>query len=231
MYDMLESISASLYAVRCPSSRKILTEDTEIRHQSLERRLRTIANNIQQDKYMLMEYLGPVVDGCRAALNVSLEEAERLHEISEEKFEEYMQTTMESFKNITLCFRATDIDEIVSIVFNNGKPEVFDECLEPDVEIVAKYLVLLDLLDTDSKITPSDRLGSDVIVTGEDSLDVVQGLGFLCYPSLLRVAQSGIDPSSLLSEDADTIIMAAASDLVIKMIRKWIDIQVKDFIR
>jgi len=180
---------------------------------------------------MLMEYLGPVVDGCRAALNVSLEEAEKLHELSEEKFEEYMQSTMESFKNITLCFQATDTDEIASIVFNNGKPEVFEECIEPDVQILAKYNDLLDLLDTDSKTIPSERLGTEVLVTGEDSLDVVQGLGLLCYPSLLRVAQSGIDPSSLLSEDADAVIMATASDLVIKMIRKWIDIQVKDFDR
>ena len=175
-----------------------------------------------------MEYLGPVVDGCRAALNVSLEEAMNLHELSEEKFEEYMQSTMESFKNITLCFRATDTDEFASIVFSHGKPQVFDECVEPDVEILAKYDVLLDLLDTDSKIIPSDRLGTEVLVRGVDSLNVVQGLGLLCYPSLLRVAQSGIDPSSLLSEDADAIIMAAASDLVIKMIRKWIDIQVKE---
>ena len=205
-----------------------MTGDNEKRLQTLERRLRSIANNIQQDSYMLMEYLGPVVDGCRAALNVSLEEAMNLHELSEEKFEEYMQSTMESFKNITLCFRATDTDEFASIVFSHGKPQVFDECVEPDVEILAKYDVLLDLLDTDSKIIPSDRLGTEVLVRGVDSLNVVQGLGLLCYPSLLRVAQSGIDPSSLLSEDADAIIMAAASDLVIKMIRKWIDIQVKE---
>ncbi|MDH4214101.1 MAG: hypothetical protein OEV85_09290 [Candidatus Thorarchaeota archaeon] len=206
-----------------------MTEDNEKGHQTIEKRLRTIAHNIQQDKYMLMEYLGPVVDGCRAALNVSVKEAKNLHEISEERFEEYMQATMESFKNITLCFRATDSDEIASIVFNNGKPEVFDECIEPDVEIVAEHHALLDILDTDSKVLPSDRLGADFHVTGVDSLDVVQGLGLLCYPSLLRVAQSGIDPSSLLSEDADAVIMATASDLVIKMIRKWIDIQIKDY--
>jgi len=209
----------------------MLTADNEKRLQTLERRLRSIAHNIQQDNYMLMEYLGPVVDGCRAALNVSLEEAEKLHELSEERFEEYMQSTMESFKNITLCFRATDTDEFASIVFSNGKPQVFDECVEPDVEIIANYNILLDLLDADSKTTPSDRLGTEVLVTGKDSLDVVQGLGLLCYPSLLRVAQSGVDPSSLLSEDADAVIMATASDLVIKMIRKWIDMQVKDFNR
>jgi hypothetical protein len=180
---------------------------------------------------MLMEYLGPIVDGCRAALNVSLKEAEHLYELPEEKFEEYMQATMESFKNITICFRATDVDEIASLVFDNGKPLVFEECIEPDVEIFAHNDILLDLLDSDSKIAPSDRLGSEVQITGEDPLDVVQGLGLLCYPSLLRIAQSGIDPSSLLSKDADAVIMAAASDLVIKMIRKWIDIQVQNVSR
>jgi hypothetical protein len=209
------------------SQRLILTEDDEKHIVTLEKRLRSIAQNIQQDKFMLMEYLGPVVDGCRAALNVSLEEAEHLHQISDERFEEYMQTTLESFKNLTVCFRATDTNEHVSLVFNNGKPEVFDECIESDVEISAKFDTLLELLSTDSKIVPSERLGVDFQIGGKDSLDVVQGLGLLCYPSLLRVAQSGIDPSSLLSEDADTVIMATASDLVIKMIRKWIDIQLK----
>jgi hypothetical protein len=33
-----------------------------------------------------------------------------------------------------------------------------------------------------------------------------------------------VDPASLLSEDADSVIMATASDLVVKMIRKWIDV-------
>lgn len=176
---------------------------------------------------MLMEYLGPVVDGCRAALNVSLEEAENLHRMSDERFEEHMQSTLESFKNLTICFKANDTSDHVSLVFDNGKPKVFDECIEPDVEISAKLDVLLELFDADSKIVPSDRIGVDFHVDGKDSSDVVQALGLLCYPSLLRVAQSGIDPSSLLSEDADTVIMAAASDLVIKLIRKWIDIQLK----
>jgi hypothetical protein len=180
---------------------------------------------MQQDKFMLMEYLGPVVDGCRAALNVSLDDAEHLYHLSNERFEEYMQATMESFKSLTICFRATDADEHVSLVFNNSKPEVFDECIEPDVEISAKFDILLELLDSDSKIVPSERLGTDFQVNGKDSQDIVQGLGLLCYPSLLRVAQSGIDPSSLLSEDADTVIMTTASDLVIKMIKKWINIQ------
>jgi hypothetical protein len=204
-----------------------LTEDSEKLFVTLEKRLDNIAQNMQQDKFMLMEYLGPVVDGCRAALNVSLEEAENLHQISDERFEEYMQATLESFKDLTVCFRATDTNDYVSLVFSSGKPEVFDECIEPDVEISAKFDILLELLDADSKISPAERLGIDFHIDGKDSLDIVQGLGFLCYPSLLRVAQSGIDPSSLLSEDADAVIMATASDLVIKMIRKWIDIQLK----
>ena len=208
-----------------------MTEESEKRFATLERRLHSIAGAIQQDKYMLMEYLGPVVDGCRAALNTSLEEARHLDELSDERFEEYMQTTMESFKNLTICFRAVDIHEIASLVFDNGKPEVFDECIEPDVEIIATLDTLLQLLDADSSIVPSEKLGTDFQITGDDSLDVVQALGLLCYPSLLRVAQSGIDPSSLLSEDADSVIMAAASDLVIKMIRKWIDLQMSDISR
>jgi len=174
---------------------------------------------------MLMEYLGPVVDGCRAAFNVSLDRAQTLDEITEPEFNSYMSTTDDSFKDIGLCFKATDTDEQVSIVFSNGKPEVFDECIEPNVVILGKLETLLTSLDSDSQISPPDLLGSKIEIEGEDSLDVVQGLGLLCYPSLLRVARSGIDPSSILAEDADTVIMATASDLVVKMIRKWIDIQ------
>jgi hypothetical protein len=37
--------------------------------------------------------------------------------------------------------------------------------------------------------------------------------------------RSGIDPTSLLAEDADSVIMIAASNLVTKMLRKWIDYQ------
>jgi len=191
----------------------------------LEKRLKQIAEDIQKDRFMLMEYLGPVVDGCRAAFNVSLDRAQTLDEITEPEFNSYMSTTDDSFKDIGLCFKATDTDEQVSIVFSNGKPEVFDECIEPNVVILGKLETLLTSLDSDSQISPPDLLGSKIEIEGEDSLDVVQGLGFLCYPSLLRVARSGIDPSSILAEDADTVIMATASDLVVKMIRKWIDIQ------
>ena len=124
MYDMSIWLAVPLYAVLRLSVRLILTEESEKRFATLERRLRNIAGAIQQDKYMLMEYLGPVVDGCRAALNTSLEEARHLDELSDERFEEYMQTTMESFRNLTICFRAVDAEEIASLVFDNGKPEV-----------------------------------------------------------------------------------------------------------
>ena len=202
-----------------------VTEDNDEKYLTLEKRLHQIAHDIQHDRFMLMEYLGPVVDGCRAALNVSIERAHALNEITESEFEEYMNSTDDSFKEIGICFQATDADEEVSIVFSKGKPEVFDECIESSVVISGKLETLLTTLDSDSKISPPDLLGTEIEIEGEDSLDVVQGLGLLCYPSLLRVARSGIDPSSLLSEDADTIIMATASDLVIKMIRKWIDMQ------
>ncbi len=204
---------------------RIVTEDKEDKYLTLEKRLRQIAHDIQHDRFMLMEYLGPVVDGCRAALNVSLERAQVLNEISESEFEEYMGTTDDSFKEVGICFRTTDSDEQVSIVFSKSKPEVFDECVESSVVISGDLKTLLTALDSDSKVSPPDLLGDKIEIEGEDSLDVVQGLGLLCYPQLLRVARSGIDPSSLLSEDADTIIMATASDLVVKMIRKWIDMQ------
>lgn len=205
-----------------------MTVDKDEKYITLEKRLRQIAQDILKDRFMLMEYLGPVVDGCRAALNVSIDRAKTLTEISEREFETLMQTTEDSFKDIGICFKTTDTDEEVSIVFSNGRPDVFDECVESNIVIRGKLDILIESLDSDSKISPLDLLGSEIKIEGEDSLDVVQGLGFLCYPSLLRVARSGIDPSSILSEDADTVVMATASDLVVKMIRKWIDVQLVD---
>lgn len=219
----------SLYGVLNSYRVRTLVEDKDEKHGTLEKQLRQISQDIQVDRFMLMEYLGPVVDGCRAALNVGLERAQTLDEISEKEFDEYMSSTDDSFKDLGICFKTTDTDEEVAIVFSKGKPEIFDECIESNVTVLGNLETLLTVLDSDSKVSPPDLLGSEIAIEGEDSLDVVQGLGFLCYPSLLRVARSGIDPSSLLSEDADTVIMATASDLVVKMIKKWIDTQlVKD---
>ena len=173
---------------------------------------------------MLMEYLGPVVDGCRAALNVSLEKAQDLSKMSEDDFEHHITSVQDSFGDLTICLKPSDSDDSLSIVFDRGKTTVFDECVEPDVVITADNDTLIAIFDSDPKLAPHEILGTRLNVSGSDNLDLIQGLGFLCYPSLLRVAQSGIDPSSLLSEDADTVIMASASDLVVKLIRKWIDI-------
>ncbi|MHA1930826.1 MAG: hypothetical protein ACTSV2_19820, partial [Candidatus Thorarchaeota archaeon] len=167
-----------------------MIDEKDEKYITLEKRLRQIAQDIDKDRFMLMEYLGPVVDGCRAALNVGLERAQTLSEISEREFENYMSTTDDSYKDIGICFKTTDTDEEVSLVFNKGRPEVSDECIEPNIVIQAKLEILLTSLDSDSKISPPDLLGSEITIEGEDSLDIVEGLGLLCYPSLLRVARS-----------------------------------------
>jgi putative sterol carrier protein len=194
---------------------------------TLEMSLRHISQNINNDHFMLMEYLGPVVDGCKAALNVSVEKARDLHKMSEEDFEQHISSVPDSYRDLTICLKVSDASEEFSIVFDRGKTTVYDECVEPDVVIVGDYDTLYAICDSDPKLSPPEVLGSSLKITASDNLNLVEGLGFLCYPSLLRVAQSGVDPSSLLSEDADSVIMAAASDLVVKMIRKWIDITLK----
>jgi len=194
------------------------------RPKSLEKSLHHLSQSINRDQFMLMEYLGPVVDGCRAALNVSIEKAQTLHKMTEEEFEQHMSSVSNSFEDITICLKTSDTNDEYSIVFDRGKTSVFDECIEPDVVIVGENNTLIAICDSDPKIIPYEVLGKRMEISGNDNLDIVEGLGFLCYPSLLRVAESGVDPSSLLSEDADSVIMATASDLVVKMIRKWIDI-------
>ena len=186
--------------------------------------MRYISQNINTDQFMLMEYLGPVVDGCRAALNVSVANAKLLNKMSEADFEEHISSVTDSYMDLTICFRTSDADDEYSVVFDHGKAIIYDECIEPDVVITSDEETLISICDSDPRVSPYDVLGTKLKITGSDNLDIVEGLGFLCYPTLLRVAKSGVDPSSLLSEDADSVIMAAASDLVIKMIRKWIDV-------
>ncbi len=197
------------------------------RKKHLARLLKTLANGINSNEYMLMEYLGPIVDGTRAALNVSLEKARHLNKLTEEDFDNYMQSTEQSYVDITICFITNDGEE-VSLVFYSSEADVFDECIEPDVTISGKRAVLEDLLDADSKRKPAEALGEEIDIHGKDSQDIIQGLGLLCYPSLLRIARSGVDPSSLLSEDADKIVMAAASELVTSTVRKWIDFRLEN---
>ncbi len=172
-----------------------------------------------------MEYLGPIVDGCRAALSVGVEEARTLHKLSESEFEKYMENTGSAFSDLAICFDLVDVDESYSLVFEKGRVVVYDDCLEPNVVVRSDKETILALLDSDPSFSLENGLGKAIQIIGEDSMEVVEALGFLCYPSLLRVAQSGVDPSSLLSEDADAIILAAASDAVMNVVKKWIDLQ------
>ncbi len=194
---------------------------------NLEWHLKQISRAVNLDKFMLMEYLGPVVDGCRAAFKVSIERARDIHKLPESEFEKHMNATEHSFRDLTICFKATDADELLSIVFNNGVTSIHDECVEPDVVVSGTMNHLTDIMNIDSRISPTDVIGVSVQITGVESADVVEALGFLCFPSLLKMARSGVDPSSLLSEDADSIIIAAASNLVTQMVRKWVDAQLE----
>ena len=172
---------------------------------------------------MIMEYLAPVVEGCQAAFRVSLEQAKDIRKISEDDFDKLVESGEQAFRDLTICFKVEDTDELYSIVFTDWKPSVFNECLEPDVIIKAEHRLLLDILDSDAKHLPSDLLGKGLEVEGSNSEVVVEGLGLLCYPSLLRIARSGVDPSSLLAEDADSVIMAAASDFVTNLVHTWVN--------
>ncbi len=187
--------------------------------------LKDIVRDINRDQFMIMEYLGPIVDGSRAALSLSIEKAKELHKLSDAEFEDYMDRTEQSFLNLTICFRAEDMDQAHSLVFDSGEAYVFEDCTEPDVVILGDSRMLMSLLDADSNVSPVDELGTSYRVVGKDSSDVIEALGLLCFTPLLRIARSGVDPSSLLSEDADSIILAAASDLLASIVRRWIDLQ------
>ncbi len=186
-----------------------------------------MARELNHDQFMIMEYLGPIVDGSRAALSLSVEKARELHSLSESEFQDFMDTTEQSFMDLTICFQTEDTELTHSMVFDSSEVYAFEDCAEPDVIISGKERFLISLFDADSDISPLEELGKRFKITGNDSGNVVEALGMLCYTPLLRVARSGVDPSSLLSEDADAIILASASDLVIKIVRKWIDIQLE----
>ncbi len=190
--------------------------------------LRAMAHEISRDKYMVMEYLGPVVDGCRAALKVSVESAMSLHTLAEATFDQYMESTGQSFSCLTVCFRTTDTNEVYSLVFDRGTCKVYEECAEPDVAISGKTEALRDVLDVDSKTSPTDVLGTTFTVHGSNALEIVEGLGLLCFPSLLQLARSGVDPSSLSSEDADSVFMVATTNLVTKMVHRWVRLQMEN---
>lgn len=190
-------------------------------------RLRKLSIEINEDRYMLMEYLGPIVDGCRAAFNVSIEEAQNLEKISEQDFLRHMDASGDSFEEIVICFKAKDTEEHYAIIFEDGTARISNICENTNVMVEAEENVLLQLLDPDSKLSPVEILGTSLEISGNIASEVVEGLGLLCYPSLLRMATSGVDPSSLLSEEADSLILVAASDLVTRLIQKWIALQLE----
>ncbi len=202
------------------------TLNQSTKKKTLHATLREIVAEIEEDQYMLMEYLSPVVDGCRAALSVSLRSA-REASFSAEDFQRYMDVAGDSFRDISICFAPADSEDRFSIVFDGSKVYLVEDCEDPDVVIGGPTSVLRDLMDADAKMSPVDELGETVRVSGRDSRDVVVGLGLLCFPSLLRMARAGVDPSSLLAEDADAVIMAAATDMVTKIVRKWIDLHLE----
>ncbi|NWF95814.1 MAG: hypothetical protein HXY34_06695 [Candidatus Thorarchaeota archaeon] len=191
---------------------------------TLEQKLSVIGREISEDRYMIMEYLAPVVDGCRAALRASVDKLYALKEMSEEEIEEILDAPSISYANLTVCFRATDTGEVVSIAFEDSKPKVYDDCVDPDVVMSADMDTFSQLLDADSKLSPVDALGTRLQVAGNDSESIFEALGLMCFPPLWRMARSGIDPSSLLAEDADSLIVAAASDLVTRIVKRWIDL-------
>ena len=131
---------------------------------SLEKSLRHISQNINVDRFMLMEYLGPVVDGCRAALNVSLDNAQDLNKMSEEDFDQHITSVQDSFGDLTICLKPSDSDDLFSVVFDRGKTTVFDECIEPDVVISADNDTLIAICDSDPKLSPHEVLGSGLKV-------------------------------------------------------------------
>ncbi len=192
---------------------------------TLETYLRELAHEIYEDKYMLMEYLGPIVNGCRAAFEVSVDRARDPGGLSEDEFQKYIDVAGESFEDVTICFQVIGTKDTLSLVFDSKGVRFVEECVDPNVVIQGDLDVLKEVLNVDSKTSPVDLLGNNIDIRAVNPQDAVIGLGLLCFPSLLRMARTGVDPSSLLAEDADAIIIAAASDLVTKMVRKWIDLQ------
>ncbi|MBS3794153.1 MAG: hypothetical protein KGY80_04610 [Candidatus Thorarchaeota archaeon] len=190
---------------------------------SLKESLKTLSVETNEDSYMLMEYLGPVIDGCKAAMNVSVEDATTIDKMPDSTFEHYMHLADDSFRDLNICFKTIDTSKKYAFVFTGGQSDVYKECTDPEVTIECPEDILIELLDPDSKLLPVNVLGEELKVTGEDPAKIIEALGLLCLPTLLRTARSGVDPTSLLSEDADSVIMAAASDLATKMVKKWID--------
>ncbi len=199
----------------------------EEKPRSLKVILKTIIHEINTDTYLLMEYLTPIVNGCKAAFDVTVEEAEKLHQLDEEQISSRIQAVSASYSSKSFCFKATDSDDEFSIVFSRGYCKLYNECTDADAVIVGPYDLLADLMNPDAKVSPFENLGESYDIHGTDVHSVVEAIGLLTFPILLKMARDGIDPSSLLAEDADSVITMAASDMITKMIQKWVDLRLK----
>ncbi len=190
--------------------------------------LNRLIYDINQDQYMLMEFLIPVVDGCRAALNVKIGEAKSLDNVTEEQFQQYMDTTVESYKELVLGITELESDEKYYLVFDEGQVSIEEEVDEPNVVILAPADAMISILDADPKISIAELLKDQLQILAHDPQDAIEAIGFLCFPELQRVARSGADPTNLESEDADTIITQTATELVTGVLKHWIDIQLSN---
>ncbi|TFF91361.1 hypothetical protein EU545_04340 [Candidatus Thorarchaeota archaeon] len=197
------------------------------RESGLSERLQTIVDEMNDDRFMLMEYLGPVVDGCRAAFQMDVESARKLDKISEHEFHDFLDTAGGSFQDVAFCVTTPDGNPQFAVRFEEGEACLNQGCGREAVVISAPEDVLVEIFDIDSRFSPLEVLGEELALQGSDACEVAEALGFLSFPTLLRMARSGIDPSSLMAENADSVIMATASDLVTKLLRRWIDLQME----
>ncbi len=192
---------------------------------TLKALLKTLLHEINADTYLLMEYLTPIVNGCKAAFSFTVEEVQQLHQLDEERIAAQIDSAGDSYFSKSFCFKTTDSDDEYSIVFSRGNGRLFDECVDADAIVIGPYDELRVILDPDAKVSPLDKLGDTIDITGSDVHSIVEAIGILVFPTLIKMAREGIDPSSLLAEDADSVITMVASDMVTKMVRKWIDIR------
>ncbi|MEM4735226.1 MAG: hypothetical protein QXS20_05850 [Candidatus Thorarchaeota archaeon] len=182
---------------------------------------------MNDDRFMIMDYLVPLLNGCRVALRMGVADVEHSRNMTEDEFNRHLESVEPSLRNISVCFVANDTDERASIVFDDGVAEVSEDCFESDVVVSADLDTLIEIFSSDPRVTVLDILEEDVDISGSNHEDVIEVLGLMCYPALCKMARDGVDPTSVLSEDAYAVVMAAASDLVTKAVRLWIDRQLR----
>ena len=174
--------------------------------------IQRVVFDFNEDRYMLLEYLIPILDGCKAALNVDVTQALKIGKFSEEQFVRHLESTDSAFKELAICIRVSNSEEME----------------EPNVYIIGSYDSLTLVLDADPKTSLKNLLGDEIKIISHESQDAIDAIGFLCFSELYRVASSGVDPTNLESEYADSVIAATATELITSTLKKWIEIQVSD---